>query len=76
MEIQIANLSGVPFYNSDLNENPSAVQRLLADIEQADALLLACLEYNYSLVLALKNALDWASRTTKLPEPEYLHRFC
>ena len=62
MEIKLADLSDVPFYNADLKEKPAAVLRLLADIEQADALLLGCPEYNYSLAPALKNALDWASR--------------
>ena len=62
MEIKIAELAEVPFYNADYQEKPSAVQALLADFEQADALLFACPEYNYSLAPALKNALDWASR--------------
>ena len=62
IEIKIADLSEVPFYNADLQEKPPAVRRLFTDIEQADALLLACPEYNYSLAPALKNALDWASR--------------
>ena len=62
MEINIADLSEVPFYNADLIEKPVTVQTLLAEIDQADALLLACPEYNYSLAPALKNALDWASR--------------
>jgi chromate reductase len=35
---------------------------LLAQFAKADALLLACPEYNYSIAPALKNALDWASR--------------
>ena len=38
------------------------MQKLNEGIERADALLLACPEYNYSLAPALKNALDWASR--------------
>ena len=62
VEIKIAELAEVPFYNADYQEKPRAVQALLADFEQADALLFACPEYNYSLAPALKNALDWASR--------------
>ncbi len=62
MEIEIAELGEVPFFNADLEDKPAAVEALLADIEAADALLLACPEYNYSLAPALKNALDWASR--------------
>lgn len=62
MNIKIADLSEVPFYNVDLTEKPRAALALLQDFAQADALLLACPEYNYSLAPALKNALDWASR--------------
>lgn len=65
MKIEIANLSEVPFYNSDIKEKPATVQTLLKQIGEADAILFACPEYNYSLAPALKNALDWASR-----EPE------
>lgn len=60
--ITIADLSAVPFYNADLNEKPESVVTLLAQIGEADALLLACPEYNYSIAPVLKNALDWASR--------------
>jgi chromate reductase len=52
----------VPFYNADLTEKPAAVNTLMNDLEEADALLLACPEYNYSIAPAMKNALDWASR--------------
>lgn len=65
VEITIADLSSIPFYNADITDKPAAVQQLLAQLAQADALLLACPEYNYSMAPALKNALDWASR-----EPE------
>lgn len=65
MVIDIADIRGVPFYNADLQEIPESVQKLKDDIENADALLLACPEYNYSIAPALKNALDWPSR-----EPE------
>lgn len=62
MEITIADLSSIPFYNADITDKPAAVQQLLAQLADADALLLACPEYNYSMAPALKNALDWASR--------------
>ena len=62
MEIQVADLSAVPFYNADITEKPAAVQTLLQQMGAADAILFACPEYNYSLAPALKNALDWASR--------------
>lgn len=62
IEVKLADLTDVPFYNSDLPEVPEAAQKLMDDVAQADALLLACPEYNYSLAPALKNALDWASR--------------
>ena len=62
IEIEVADLKEVPFYNADLEERPASVQQLYDSFEKADALLLACPEYNYSLAPALKNALDWASR--------------
>ncbi|CAG0907603.1 unnamed protein product [Cyprideis torosa] len=62
MEIELIQLHEVPFYNADIQEPPAPVEKLKTSIERADALLLACPEYNYSLAPALKNALDWASR--------------
>ncbi len=62
MAIELADLQNIPFYNADIEEIPYPVQKLNESIEKADALLLACPEYNYSLAPALKNALDWASR--------------
>ena len=62
VSMEIADLSAVPFYNADLTEKPAAVHTLLAQMGAADALVLACPEYNYSIAPALKNALDWASR--------------
>lgn len=60
--LEIADLSDIPFYNQDIAERPTAVSRVLAQIGEADALVLASTEYNYSLAPSLKNILDWASR--------------
>ncbi len=47
-EIEISDLSDVPFYNADITEKPDSVRVLLNQMGQADALLFACPEYNYS----------------------------
>ena len=65
INMEIADLSDIPFYNADITEKPASVRRVLEQLAQADALVLACTEYNYSMAPALKNILDWASR-----EPE------
>ena len=62
VDMEIADLSDIPFYNQDITEKPAAVRRVLAQIGDADALVLASTEYNYSMAPALKNILDWASR--------------
>lgn len=62
VSLEIADLTDVPFYNPDLPEKPASVERVLAQMGAADALVLASTEYNYSLAPALKNILDWASR--------------
>jgi len=62
VSMECVDLSDIPFYNADLTEKPAAVRRVLDRIGCADALVLACPEYNYSMAPALKNILDWASR--------------
>lgn len=62
VSMEIADLTDIPFYNADITEKPASVQRVLAQIAAADALVLACTEYNYSMAPALKNIIDWASR--------------
>ena len=66
-------LADVPAYDEDLDvmRAPRPVAVLRAEIERADALLIATPEYNASVPGALKNALDWASR----PFPENVLRY-
>ncbi len=68
--IEIADISDVPMYNGDLHElgEPKAVTELKLKIRQADAVVIATPEYNFSVPATLKNVLDWASRP---PEPPF-----
>lgn len=62
VSIDIADLTEIPFYNADITEKTAALKSVLEQIDQADGLVLACTEYNYSIAPAMKNILDWASR--------------
>jgi chromate reductase len=54
-----------PIFNDDLVDPPGVVQ-LKAAIAQADGVVFATPEYNYSIPGGLKNALDWISRPPDL----------
>jgi NAD(P)H-dependent FMN reductase len=62
--VVLHDLAGVPFLNEDLEPDDvgAEVVALRAAVARADALLLACPEYNGGITPVLKNALDWASR--------------
>lgn len=62
VDFDIADLSDIPFYNTDLPEKPKSVIRVLSQLDSADAFVIASPEYNFSIAPALKNILDWASR--------------
>jgi chromate reductase, NAD(P)H dehydrogenase (quinone) len=58
-------LAEVPMYNADNDTDelqPEPVAALKRAIGDADGLLIATPEYNYSVPGGLKNAFDWASR--------------
>jgi chromate reductase len=66
MEMDIFDLSAIPLYNGDLEKDPpEAVLEFKTKIAEADGLLFAVPEYNYSIAGVLKNAIDWASRPVK-----------
>lgn len=62
--IELFDLANIPLYNGDLDGDtkPAPVQALLDAIAEADGMLIATPEYNYSVPGVLKNAIDWASR--------------
>ena len=69
MTIEIASISGIPIYDADDQAKgfPQSVQDLGEKIRQADAVLIASPEYNYSIPGGLKNAIDWLSRLPNQP---------
>ena len=69
VELQVAAISSVPLYANDVYERgfPPAVETLRNQIRNADALLFATPEYNYSFSGVLKNAIDWVSRPPDHP---------
>jgi len=59
--LEILDISSIPFYREDMPK-PESVKHLAEKVREADGLVLAVAEYNYSYAPALKNALDWLSR--------------
>lgn len=59
--LEILDISNIPFYREDIVK-PESVKLLAEKVREADGLVLAVPEYNYSYAPALKNALDWLSR--------------
>src|SRR5205085_8781797 len=63
-ELQVYDLAPIPAYNQDFEgeKRPPIVKKLLADIAEADGLVMCAPEFNHSIPGVLKNAIDWASR--------------
>lgn len=66
--VTVINLKdySAPFYDADLETSkgmPKEAKKLRDLILQSNALIIASPEYNGSISAALKNALDWASRS-------------
>lgn len=63
MAIEVFDLEGIPPFNQDFEANPpQIVKEFKEKIRNADAILIATPEYNYSVPGVLKNAIDWVSR--------------
>ena len=72
VSMDIISFKDIPLYNADLdlpaaNQRPQVVDDLRKVIAEADGLLIASPEYNYSIPGGLKNAIDWASRGEDSP---------
>lgn len=69
MTLEIASIADIPVFNQDVCDKgfPPSVAEWRARIVQADGLLFATPEYNYSVSGVLKNAIDWASRAPEQP---------
>ncbi|KAJ9685348.1 hypothetical protein PVL29_017394 [Vitis rotundifolia] len=65
MEIEYVDIAPLPMLNTDLEVDgtfPPVVEAFRQKILEADSILFASPEYNYSVTAPLKNAIDWASR--------------
>lgn len=67
--MQIVDCSGIPLYNEDVYSLgfPEPVNQLREKIREADAVVIATPEYNYSVPGVLKNMIDWVSRPPDQP---------
>jgi NAD(P)H-dependent FMN reductase len=64
--LEIRSINDIPLYNGDLEESsgmPESVTTLKQSIKAADGLVIATPEYNSGIPGALKNTIDWLSRT-------------
>ncbi|HEX7184692.1 MAG TPA: NAD(P)H-dependent oxidoreductase [Thermoanaerobaculia bacterium] len=61
--LTVADIGNLPLFNEDLEKDmPVEARTLKQQVQDADAILIATPEYNYSVPGVLKNAIDWASR--------------
>lgn len=61
--LETYDVSGFPLFNQDLEARmPGAVREFKEKIRQADAILFATPEHNYSVSAVLKNAIEWGNR--------------
>jgi chromate reductase, NAD(P)H dehydrogenase (quinone) len=74
-DLVLYDLAPIPAYNQDFegDKRPPIVKALLADIADADGLVLCAPEFNHSIPGVLKNAIDWASRPAFASVLAYKH---
>jgi chromate reductase len=69
MQLDIGSIRELPLYDADLQAQgfPAPVTALVQRVREADAVLIASPEYNFSVPGVLKNAIDWISRVDDQP---------
>ncbi len=61
--LEIFDVSVFPLYSQDLDGDlPLSVREFKQKLRQADAILIASPEHNYSITAQLKNAIEWGNR--------------
>lgn len=70
--MEILSIADIPVYNGDQDipdraSRPGEVNTFRKALENADGIVIASPEYNYSIPGGLKNAIDWASRGADSP---------
>src|SRR5258705_1052842 len=72
VSMEIISIADIPLYNGDLDlplasHRPETAEHFRKMLTDADGILIASPEYNYSIPGGLKNAIDWASRGEDSP---------
>ncbi len=61
--LETFDVSHLPLYNSDLEDKmPLEVEEFKRKIREADAILFATPEHNYTITAVMKNAIEWGNR--------------
>lgn len=63
VRFEIVEIDDLPFFNQDCEANPpNEIIQFRNKVKNADAIIFATPEYNYSISAVLKNAIEWGSR--------------
>jgi len=74
-EVTVVDLRelNLPVFDQDIEDStglPESAKKFKALLRESDGFLIAAPEYNSSITAALKNAIDWASRSESDDEPD------
>lgn len=74
-EVTVVDLRelNLPVFDQDIEDStglPEGAKKFKALLRESDGFLIAAPEYNSSITAALKNAIDWASRSESDDEPD------